>query len=73
MHVHVCVCVCASTCVCMWVCVYMSCLSFCCYFQDGYTPLHEAARYCHVSVVECLLTSGHSLEPKNYVSHNYYP
>ena len=39
-----------------------------CYFQGGNTPLHNAAKRGHVSAVEHLLTSGHSLEPKNNVS-----
>ena len=70
MHEYVCACMCAcaSTCICSWVYVDMVFLCCCCYFQDGNTPLHIAALDCNVSVADCLLNSGHSLEPKNDVS-----
>ena len=54
------------------MCVHVLSLIFC-YFQFGDTPLHVAARYGNVSAVEYLLTSGHSLEPKNNVSQTDYP
>ena len=61
------VCVCINMCMAVGMCVHVLSL-ICCYFQSGETPLHDAARNGHVSVVECLFTSGHSLEPKNNVS-----
>ena len=38
------------------------------YFQDKQTPLHIAAQQGHVSVVQCLITSGADLEAVDDVS-----
>ena len=44
-------------------------ITYCCCYQDGYTPLHIASEYGYLEVVKILLAYGADVNDKTDVSN----